>query len=305
MTDLAEAPHDLSFSRILDAPRDIVWACWTDPALMKHWFVPAPHSLEEAEVDARPGGIYRTVMKVDGNTHDSAGVVLQAEPARLLVFTDAFSPGWIMNPSPFMTAIIRFSDAPEGGTRYDVTVRHAGQEARDQHEKMGFFSGWGTAADQLVAHAASLRGERPEHELVTNRLLAAPPEAVWRAWTDPALLPKWWGPHGFHCETESMDLREGGHWRFTMKGEGQSFPNLHEYTQVTPKSRIAYRLSGFDDMRHHADVTVDFTPEAGGTRVKMRMAFVDMTAREALEFGALDKGYETLAKLENVARTLL
>ncbi|WP_375175949.1 SRPBCC domain-containing protein [Pseudooceanicola sp.] len=295
---------DLAFTRTLNAPRDLVWACWTDPALLPKWFMPAPHTVEEAEIDLRPGGIFRTKMNVDGNIMDSPGVILEADPTRRLVFTDAYSPGWIMNPSPFMTAILTFSDAEGGGTTYDVLVRHASTEARDNHEKMGFFEGWGTVADQLGVAASAMAGPAPDRELLLTRRIDAPVALAWKAWTDPELLPKWWGPEGYHCETESIDLRPGGHWRFTMIGEGQRHPNLHDFGEMEKERRLTYRLSGFDDMRHHADVVVEFTEEAGGTRVTMRMTLADMAAAEAMQFGALEKGYETLAKLEQAARRL-
>lgn len=300
----ANPDTDLSFTRTLPAPRDLVWACWTDPDLVKRWFVPAPHTIEEAEIVARPGGIFRVVMNVDGQIHDTPGVVLEAVPTRRLAWTDSFAPGWIMRREAFMTAILTFSDAPGGGTTYDVLVRHLTPEARDSHEKMGFYEGWGIVADQLGAAANALSGSAPEREILITRQIDATPALVWKAWTDPALLPTWWGPDGYHCETESIDIRAGGQWRFTMVGEGQRFPNLHKFGEMEPEKRLTYRLSGFDDMRHHADVVVDFAPEAGGTRVTMRMTFVDMKAADAFEFGALEKGYETLASLEQLARTL-
>ena len=304
MTFTPNPDTDLFFTRTLPAPRDLVWACWTDPALLKRWFVPQPNFVERAEIDLRPGGTFRVAMNVDGTVHDHPGVVLEAVPARRLAWTDAFGPGWVMRPEAFMTAILRFSDAPGGGTTYDVLVRHLSPAAKAKHEEMGFFDGWGTVADQLGTAAAALAGPDPAQEILLTRLLDAPPAQVWKAWTDPQLLPKWWGPDGYHCETESIDLRPGGHWRFTMVGEGQRFPNLHDFGEMVPEQRLTYRLSGFDDMRHHADVVVTFAPEAGGTRVTMRMTFRDMPAATAFSFGALEKGYETLASLETLARTL-
>ena len=295
---------DLSFSRTLPASRDLVWACWTDPALLKGWFVPHPNTIEEAEIDARPGGAFRVVMNVDGQRIDRPGVVLEALPARRLVWTDSYDVGWVPRAEAFVTAILDFSEAEGGGTRYDVLVRHVSPEVKQRHEEMGFFDGWGTVADQLGVAATALAGPRPENEIRTSRLVHVPPAIAWKAWTDPALLPKWFGPDGYHCETESIDIRPGGHWRFTMVGEGQRFPNLHEFGEMDPEKRLTYRLSGFDDMRHHADVVVTFAPEGDGTRVTMHMTFVDMPAAAAMEFGALEKGYETLAKLEATARTL-
>lgn len=304
MTLTANPETDLSFTRILPASRDLVWACWTNPNLLKRWFVPRPNTIELAEVVARPGGAFRVVMNVGGRIIDRPGVVLEADPARRLVWTDSYAPGWIMRPEAFVTAILTFSDAEEGGTRYDVLVRHLTPDARASHEKMGFFDGWGAVSEQLGDEAQALAGPDPGHEILLTRQIDVSPALAWKAWTDPALLPKWWGPDGYHCETESIDLRPGGHWRFTMVGEGQRFPNLHEFGEMEPEKRLTYRLKGFDDMRHHADVVVEFASEAGGTRVTMRMTFVDMPASAAMQFGALEKGYETLASLEATARTL-
>jgi uncharacterized protein YndB with AHSA1/START domain len=55
-----------------------------------------------------------------------------------------------------MTAILDFADAPGGGTLYTATARHRSPEARQTHEEMGFFGGWGTVADQLEAYARTL-----------------------------------------------------------------------------------------------------------------------------------------------------
>nr|WP_254919131.1 SRPBCC domain-containing protein [Oceanicola sp. 22II-s10i] len=140
--------------------------------------------------------------------------------------------------------------------------------------------------------------------MVVTRQMDATPAQVWQAWTDPELLQSWWGPAGYHCETEEIDLRPGGRWRFTMVGDGQRFPNLHEFGEMVPEKRLTYRLSGFDDMRHHADVVVTFAPENGGTRVTLHMTMVDMKTADARKFGALEKGYETLSKLAETARTL-
>ena len=59
-----------------------------------------------------------------------------------------------------------------------------------------------------------------------TRLIAAPVARVWRCWTDPVLLPQWFGPEGFVCRTHDIDLREGGHWLFDMIApDGRVWPN--------------------------------------------------------------------------------
>lgn len=66
-----------------------------------------------------------------------------------------------------------------------------------------------------------------DRSLTLTRLIKASPAKVWRCWTDPAILPQWFGPEGHWCETRSIDLREGGAWVFQMfwsQGRGLAEP---------------------------------------------------------------------------------
>ena len=91
----------------------------------------------------------------DGEEFPNHGVYLEVVPGERLVFTDAFTAGWVPSAKPFMTGIISFADE-QGGTRYTARVRHWSAEDRARHEEMGFHEGWGRAADQLAAVARSL-----------------------------------------------------------------------------------------------------------------------------------------------------
>ncbi|MFD2756583.1 SRPBCC family protein [Comamonas terrae] len=149
-------PNDLVLTRLLAAPADKLFRCWTDTALLKQWFVPSPWTIARAEVDLRPGGGSVIVMRdPDGKEYPNAGVYLEVVPNRRIVFTDAYTAGWVPSAKPFFTAIVTFE--PEGTqTRYTAIARHWTEEARQQHEAMGFHTGWGICADQLEALAATL-----------------------------------------------------------------------------------------------------------------------------------------------------
>lgn len=148
---------DLSFTRTVNAPRAIIWECWTDPKHIPHFFVPKPHTIEACEIDLRVGGRFNTRMNVDGNIMDNTGVYLDVIPQTRLVFTDTYGEDWKPAPDPFMTAILDLSDAEGGGTIYTATARHRSAETRKMHEEMGFFDGWGTVVTQLEAYAQTLR----------------------------------------------------------------------------------------------------------------------------------------------------
>ena len=146
---MADALHELTLTRLIAAPRSVVWRCWTEPELIKQWFTPRPWTTPVVETDLRPGGAsYMLFRGPNGEEFPNRGVYLEVVPERRLVFTDAYVSAWIPSAEPFMTAIASFADA-DGGTRYEARVRHWSEEARQRHESMGFHEGWGKAADQM------------------------------------------------------------------------------------------------------------------------------------------------------------
>jgi uncharacterized protein YndB with AHSA1/START domain len=149
--------RELVLTRILRAPRRNVYRAWTEPALMKAWFVPKPWTVASAETDVRVGGSSCIVFRgPDGNEFPNRGVYLEVVPDERLVFTDAYIRAWEPSEKPFMTVTLTFADAPGGCTKYTALVRHWTVADRETHEKMGFHQGWGTCAEQLEAVAAKL-----------------------------------------------------------------------------------------------------------------------------------------------------
>ena len=147
---------DLTLTREIAAPRALIYTCWTTPAHLMRWFVPKPHRVTACDLDVRVGGRFNTTFDVDGTLHQNTGVYLEVVPDEKLVFTDTYTEGWKPAPEPFMTAIVTFADAGPGRTLYTAVVRHRSKAAAEQHDKMGFQDGWGTAAAQLEAYARAL-----------------------------------------------------------------------------------------------------------------------------------------------------
>lgn len=151
MSSKTDTSRDLTLTRIIQAPPEKVFQAWTDPALLRRWFAPAPYTTPSAEMDVRPGGASRIVMRApDGTEIPCHGVYLEVVPNKRLVFTDAFVNAWEPSGKPFMTVIVTFEDLG-GRTKYTAQVRHWSVEDRETHEKMGFHQGWGQCADQLAA----------------------------------------------------------------------------------------------------------------------------------------------------------
>ncbi len=146
-----DAEHELVLVREFDAPREKIFKAWTDPVLMKEWFVPRPWSIADAKLDVRPGGSNLIVMRSpDGQEFPNRGVYLEIVENEKIVFTDAFTSAWVPSQKPFFVAIILLEDLGNGRTKYTATARHWTAADKEEHEKMGFHEGWGKCADQLA-----------------------------------------------------------------------------------------------------------------------------------------------------------
>ena len=147
---------DLVLVREINAPREVLYTCWTTPEHLVHWFVPKPNRVTACALDLRPGGKCNTTFDVDGTEIQNNGVYLEVVANEKLVFTDAYTEGWKPKADPFMTAIILFEDLGGGRTRYTAIARHRSAETAKAHKDMGFFDGWGTVATQLESYAQGL-----------------------------------------------------------------------------------------------------------------------------------------------------
>ena len=158
---------DLVMERIVDVPPDLVWLAWTSPEHLKQWFCPRPWTTPVCEIDLRPGGKFRTVMRgPEGQEHDNTGCYLEVVAPSRLVWTGALEAGFRPASTPDtsgvgpFTAIITIE--PRGtGTKYTVTVMHKDLEGCQAHGKMGFHEGWGAAFEQLVAMVRELQRTSP------------------------------------------------------------------------------------------------------------------------------------------------
>ena len=147
---------DLVLERVVDVPPALVWEAWTKPEHLRHWFTPKPWTVAHCEVDLRPGGTFRTVMRgPDGEEHDVAGCYLEVVPQQQLICTDALMVGLREFPAFVLAAIVELEPAGKG-TRYRATAIHRDEDGRKKHEEMGFHQGWGTVLDQLVEYAKAM-----------------------------------------------------------------------------------------------------------------------------------------------------
>lgn len=151
------------------------------------------------------------------------------------------------------------------------------------------------AGEQVTPSAASHR------EIVHTRLIDAPREQVFAAFTEPARVARWWGANGWTTTTDVMDVRPGGVWRFIMHGpDGTDAPNRIVYSEVVTPERLAYAHGeDSDDTPAMFHVTVTFDAEGAKTCLTMMSVFATREERDkSVDSGAVEGGQQMLDRLE-------
>jgi uncharacterized protein YndB with AHSA1/START domain len=164
-----DGPLDLSLNRVIDAPAALVWKVWTDPAHLKQWWAPKPWTTVACELDLRPGGVFRTVMRSpEEQDFPHIFCFIELVENRKLILTNALAPGYRPAPAPpsmggepdcagiLFTAIVTLEEQA-GKTHYSVVVLHKDEAGRKLHEQLGFYEGWGTCLDQLIEVVKTLK----------------------------------------------------------------------------------------------------------------------------------------------------
>ncbi|MEA2632622.1 MAG: hypothetical protein QOE66_2841 [Chloroflexota bacterium] len=139
-------------------------------------------------------------------------------------------------------------------------------------------------------------------KLVFERTFDAPRELVWKAFTDPKLVPRWWGPHGTTTTVVEMDVRPGGTWRYISRAPDRDDVVFHgEYLAVEPPERFKwtflFEVEGFGDQGGPGTYT--FEDVDGKTRVTAISHFGSAEEMDgALATGMIKGAIETWDRLE-------
>jgi uncharacterized protein YndB with AHSA1/START domain len=283
------AEREIVIERLLDAPRELVFAAWTDPQHIAQWWGPNGFTSTIHEMDVRPGGRFRLTMHGPDGT-DWPNVILYEEvvkPERLV-----YAHGDDEKPDQFHVTI---TFAEEGKkTRLTMRTVFPTKEARDYVvREVGAIEGGNQTVSRLAAYLPAL----DEDALVITRTFDAPRELVFKAWTDREHLMKWWGPKGFEVAHCTNDLRPGGTMHYGLRGPGGAMMwGKWVYREVAPPHRLSFvasfsdeqggvtRAPFFDVWPLETLSTITFTEQDGKTTVTMRGIPINENDAERAKF---------------------
>jgi uncharacterized protein YndB with AHSA1/START domain len=141
-----------------------------------------------------------------------------------------------------------------------------------------------------------------EREIRVERIFDAPRDRVFAVFTDPDLIPQWWGPRRFTTRVDQMDVRSGGYWRFVCTDEDgteQAFRGA--YREITPPERVVQTFE-WEPMAGHVSVeTATFEDFGEQTRVTTVSVFHTTEERDGMLGSGMEEGLnETYERLEEV-----
>lgn len=245
-------PKEFTISRTFDAPLDLVWTANSESRHLKHWWGPKDFTCSIPRMAFVPGGMMHYCLKND------QGFEMWGRLAYRRIV-----------PKESITAIVSFSDAKGGITRHPGSPKwplemlstttfiekdgkttetitwspvNAGEEEIAAFEA-GFdgmnegFEGTFQAQGEYVAKLKAGKGEPDAKRLEIVRVFDAPTTLVWKAWTDPEAMKKWWGPKGWTCPVARIDFRVGGKYLLCMappEGEGAAHWVTGVFKEIIP-----------------------------------------------------------------------
>lgn len=330
-----ENRKDTIVMRTIDAPRNRVWNAWTDPKQLAKWWGPPGAVINITSFDLRPGGTFLYSAAMGTNTLWAKFVYKEVHSKEKIVFVNSFSneKGGI-TPNPWIQgwplSILTTITLAEQGKKTILTIAATPIDASPEENETftknapGMKQGFAGAFERLDAHLGVKPTVMQGKEFVITRVFDAPRERVWKAWTTPELIKKWWGPEQFSCPVAKVDLRPGGKYLYCMRGLVEPYLGRDLYSggtfrEIIPKERIVLTDHFADehgnkvpasthglspDFPGEMQVIITFADE-GHEKTRLSITYTlpeSAKAREAMQLSGMEIGWNS--SLDKLARLL-
>ena len=256
-SNLATKDEPLVVERTFDAPVSLVWKALTDRDDIKQW------SFDIREFAPEVGFEFQFYGGSEDVKYLHRCKVTEAIPNKRLAYTWRYE-------GHAGDSLVTFELFAEGNkTRLRLT--HAGLETFPKlpaFAKANFLEGW---TDIVGNSLKNFVEGRHAGEMILTRVFDAPRELMWKLWTEPEHIRKWWGPKGYTLPGCEMDFRPRGAYRFVMRGpDGEDNPFHGVYREIVRNERIVFTAILDNLPGHELVTTVTFADEGGKTKLTVR-----------------------------------
>ncbi len=304
MAAIAAANRELVFTREFDAPPAVVFEAWTNPEHLVKWWGPFGFTTTIQQMDVRPGGEWRLVMRgPDGRNYHNRIVFLEVDRPRLLVYQHEPEAG---SEPVHHEVTVRF-EALGLRTRLTMRMVFPSETERDYVVKAYKADEGGRQTLQRLAdHLAA--GARTD--VLLKRVYDAPRSLLWKVWTDPKHVAKWWGPAGFTNPVCQWDARAGGKIFIEMRSpDGNSHPMSGVFLELVEPERISFNTSvpGPDgSIKFEVCTTATFVERSSNqTLVTLEARIISTTEEGLINLAGMRMGWtQSLERLAAEVETL-
>lgn len=298
--------REIVMTRTFDAPRDLVFKVWTDPAHVVNWWGPDGFTNTNLEMDLRPGGQWRFIMHAPDGLDFPNKIVFNeiVEPERLVYTHSNDGEGPVQVTFQVMITFEKL------GNKTKLTMRSIFESAEILERLKRDFG----AAEGAVQHLARLDKylSSMDKDILIIREFDAPRDLVFKVWTDPDYLKNWYAPEGCEIEISQFEFKTGGKFLHCIYNEA-----VHDcwctgiFREIKAPEKIVYDISVSDkngkparpvdvgmDPEWPATTTVTVVFESLGdkTRVTLHQAVSENLAKRT---GAYPSWLSMFDKLEN------
>jgi len=234
----AGSDREIVITRLIDAPLERVWRAWADPKEIVKWWGPHGFSNETEKREFKSGGFWKHVMiGPDGGRYQNLARYEEVVEKEKLVYTNGGEREGSGDGVHFR-ATVTFKAV---GDKTEITMRSVFDTPAERDHVVKVYRAVEGGHQTLSRLDAHVRGN-----FVMSRLVDAPRERVWKAWTDPAELAKWFGPKGFETFHAQLDLRPGGTYHYGIKGNGVEMWGKWTFREIERPAKLHF-VQAFSD----------------------------------------------------------
>ena len=229
------ADREIAISRMLNAPRELVWKVWTEPEHIAKWWGPNGFTNTIKEMDVRPDGMWlHTMHGPDGTDYPNKAVYKEVVKPERIVY---------VHSAPGFTATVTF-EAVYNKTKLTMSMVFDSIEVKDLVVKAhGAIEGQVQTINRLEEY---LSGMQVGEELVISRTFNAPKELVYKAFSQGGAIAQWWGPKGCTLNIKTFDFSPGGVFHYNMEFGGRVMWGIFKYLEMVAPDRIVF-INSFSD----------------------------------------------------------
>jgi uncharacterized protein YndB with AHSA1/START domain len=287
--------RELSISRLLNAPRHLVWKVWTEPEHIKQWWGPDGFNTTIHKMEVKKNGPWEFIMHgPDGKDYRNESVFVEIIKPEKIVYDHG--------PSPKFRATITFSEQGNK-TLMNFTMVFATVEEKEQTVKV--FKADEGQKQTVIRLEKYLEKNIPVKELTMTRIFKAPREVVFNAWVDTKELAKWWGPGGFTNPVCEFNAKPGGKIYIEMKApDGVVYPMNGTVEEMIKPSKLIFICGALDTEGNRLfDVmnTVLFEEENGNTKLTLHASVSEVRTNAMHYLDGMNEGWsQSLVRLEEL-----